>query len=209
MDFEPTSELLLRAQQGESFATEELFRRYQPRLMHIVALRLGQRLAEVGAEVEDIVQEALLDAFRDLARFEQRSEGALLHWLGELAMNRFRDRWRREHAEKRGGGAVKDFDAYGSQVLSSSVLDGQVTTPSERAQGAELELRLEQCLLAMPEADRQVIVMARLCGMNHAEIAHSLQLGAESSSRARLARALVMLSKCLGKGDERAGAYSA
>lgn len=199
MDFEPTSELLRKAQQGEPLAADEIFRRYRPRLLHIVALRLGQRLAEIGSEVEDIVQDALLDAFRDLAQFEQRSEGALLHWLSELSMNRFRDRWRREHAAKRGHAAVKSFDTDGSSVLSSSILDGEITTPSERAQGAELELRLEQCLLALPEADRQVIVMARVCGMSHAEIAQSLGLGAESTSRARLARALVMLSQCLSK----------
>ncbi len=203
MEFEATAELLHRAQQGEVQATDELFRRYQPRLVHIVSLRLGQRLGEIRAEVEDIVQDALLDAFRGLREFEPRSEGALLHWLAELAMNRFRDRWRREHAQKRAGGAGRELGVHEAELLSSSILEGQVTTPSERLQGIELEQRLEQCLLALPEMDRQVIVMARLCGMEHAEIATALGLGTESSSRARLARALVSLSQCLGRGDER------
>jgi len=161
-------------------------------------------LAEIGAEVDDIVQEALLDAFRGLNTFVPRNDGALLHWLGELATNRFRDHWRREHSLKRGGGPAKVFDAYGSHVLSASILEGNATTPSEGAQGAELERRLESCLLALPDTDRQVIVMARLCGMNHAEITEALGLGVESSSRAQLARALVKLSQCLTLGDDHA-----
>lgn len=201
MEFESTSDLLLRAQRGDSSATDELLRRCQPRLRHIVALRVGYRLAEIGAEIDDIVQEALLDAFRGLNEFAPRSEGALLHWLSELAANRFRDYWRREHAVKRGGGAAKEFDVYGSNVLCSSILDGNATTPSERAMGTELERRVESCLLELPETDRQVIVMARLCGLNHAEICDALKLGAESSSRALLARALVKLSQCLNLED--------
>lgn len=202
MEFEATSDLLIRAQQGDTSATDALLRRCQPRLRHIVALRVGHRLAEIGAEVDDIVQDALLDAFRGLREFVPRSDGALLHWLGELAANRFRDQWRRERALKRGGGATRESDAYGSNILCSSILDGHATTPSERAMGAELERRVEDCLLALPDTDRHVIVMARLCGMNHAEIAGALGLGAESSSRAQLARALVKLSQCLSLGDD-------
>ena len=203
MEFEATAELLQRAQQGEMQATNELFRRYHPRLVHIVAMRLGQRLGSIRAEVEDIVQDALLDAFRGLREFEPRSEGALLYWLAELAMNRYRDRWRREHAQKRAGDSGRELGGHDQQLLSSSILQGGVTTPSERLQGIELEQRLEQCLLALPEIDRQLIVMARLCEMEHAEIAKALGLATESSSRARLARALVVLSRCLGRQTDR------
>ena len=157
MEFEATAELLQRAQQGEMQATNELFRRYHPRLVHIVAMRLGQRLGSIRAEVEDIVQDALLDAFRGLREFEPRSEGALLYWLAELAMNRYRDRWRREHAQKRAGDSGRELGGHDQQLLSSSILQGGVTTPSERLQGIELEQRLEQCLLALPEIDRRLI----------------------------------------------------
>lgn len=196
LDIEATAALVGRAQSGDGPATDELFERYLPVVRRVVALRMGVRLAEL-AESEDLVQEALLEAFRSLDGFVPRSQGSFRNWLATVAENRIRDVVRRAHAEKRGAGRARTFSAADSGSLSSSIFAGNEPTPSEMARGSELEERLERALLALDERDRRVIELRRLTGMTYEEIAAELELGGASSARSLFARALGKLSDSL------------
>ena len=86
---DPTTCLVLAAQGGDRDALEGLFRRYLPRVRQIVALRLGYSLRDF-ADSEDLVQEALLNVFRNLDRFGARSEGRFRYWLTRCVANSMR-----------------------------------------------------------------------------------------------------------------------
>ena len=77
-----TISLVREAQGGKSEAMEELFARYLPRVRQIVALRLGRRPSDF-ANHEDIVQEALLNTFRKLDQYEERSEATFRNWVSQ------------------------------------------------------------------------------------------------------------------------------
>jgi len=191
--FQETVALVREAAGGRAEARERLFDRYLPRLRQLVALRLGRRLGAF-AEVDDLVQETLLLAHERLESFEMRSEGAFLDWLGEIARNRLGDLERRREARKRGEGRVRPFAAYDSSVLSSSILPGAGPSPSQAAAARELESLLETAMLALPERQRRVIDMRRICGMEYEEIAASLGMESPSSARSLYSRALAELS---------------
>lgn len=189
--------LIEGARRGEPAALEELFTRLLPRVRKIVALRMGCRESELW-EREDLVQETLLEAFRDLARFEPRHEGALCHWLATLVRNNLADHRRRRTAQKRDVGRVERRGAEGSSFLADSVLGRDEDTPSRLATAAELEQRVEGALLALDEPKRRVIELRKLCELPFDEIARELGFGSESSARSLYSRALAELADRLG-----------
>jgi RNA polymerase sigma-70 factor (ECF subfamily) len=189
-----TLALIQAAQTGDRDAEQELFARYLDRVRQIVGLRMGRKASEL-TELDDIVQETLLDAFVSLDRFEAKSEGAFLNWLATLAENNVRDQVRRSQALKRGGGQVQP--SGGSSVLHASAFAGFEATPSQVAVGHELQTRIEEALLALPERSRRVIELRSLCGMGFDEITREMDLGVESSARSLYSRAMGELSSKL------------
>jgi RNA polymerase sigma-70 factor, ECF subfamily len=72
---------LVRAgRRGDHHAVETLFRRYQRRLFQVAMRVLGN-----AADAEDVLQDAMLSAYRALARFEGRSQFS--SWLTRIVIN--------------------------------------------------------------------------------------------------------------------------
>lgn len=198
LTLERTTRLVSDARDGDREAVEILFERYLPRVRRMVSLRLGRRLADLGAE-EDLVQETLLEAFRSIERFEHRSVGSFRSWLAQLAVNRIRDAARHLDARKRGEGRERPFAAYDSRVLTESVFAGRQSGPEEVASEREFADRIEAALLVLSERDRRVIELRRIAELSFEEIANELELGSAASARAQFARSLRRLSAELGE----------
>lgn len=192
--FENTTMVLLRAaQHGDELATNRLFERYRDRLLQVVSLLLGKRRSGLLEDEEDLVQDTLLDAFRDLGSFTPRSEGALLHWLARLAENNLRDAWKRENALKRGAGRVRPRIDLSSDFLISSIFPGKDPSPSQVAEGRELVEQIETLLIELPARERHAFVMRRLCAASFEEIAAELELANAATARAFYSRMLTGL----------------
>jgi len=73
-----------------------------------------------------------------------------------------------------------------------------VASPSEEAAGREALARLEAAFDRLDENEREIIVLARVVGLSHAELAQRLQCN-EVAARKRLFRALAALSVALGE----------
>jgi RNA polymerase sigma-70 factor (ECF subfamily) len=73
--------LVVRAQEGDVRAFEELARRHQAALY-----RLAVRVMGDAGEAEDALQEAMLDAWRRIERF--RGESAFSTWMYRVVTNR-------------------------------------------------------------------------------------------------------------------------
>lgn len=84
-----------RATQGESSAFSELYRRTRPLVARLVA-GFGTLDAD---EVEDVLQESYVRAFRGLPRLKEA--GAFTPWLLTIARNRARTRLERRNALQR------------------------------------------------------------------------------------------------------------
>ena len=193
---------LRAAQAGDREALERLFTRYRDRVLQVVSILLARRRTDLSWDEEDVVQDTLLEAFRSLEEFEPRSAGAFLHWLSRLAENNLRDAVRRQRARKRGGGRVRPMADLSGSYLVSSVLSGRAPAPSEAARSNELLERIESALIALPERERRVFVMRKLCGLPYEQIARELGLQAESSASSLYSRVLAQLSSRLSGPPE-------
>ena len=80
----PTSTftLLEKARTGDEAALSRAFDQYRRRLAVLIHFKLDAR--ESG-DVEDVLQETYLKAFRGLDGFEYRSPGSFLRWLSSIA----------------------------------------------------------------------------------------------------------------------------
>src|SRR5438128_2658309 len=126
---ESSISLIRRAKGGDAGALDELFSR------HIAALRRWARgrlprWARDGVDTQDIVQESVFRASRNLESFDPKRQGALQAYLRQAVMNRIRDEVRRS---RRTPPATQ---------VDSGVVDQQ-PSPLETAIGDDLQERYE------------------------------------------------------------------
>src|SRR5262252_158238 len=85
-----SDDLIVRAQQGDRSALSALFLRHMPILSRWAHGRLPQWARAFG-DTADLVQDALLNTFRRLDRFDARGEKALQGYLRLAVQNRIID----------------------------------------------------------------------------------------------------------------------
>lgn len=138
----------------------------------------------VGRDGEDIVQEAVATAFRDLARFRNRSKFST--WLYGIALNlcrkHLRDKGRR--AAPAGPGVLEAQPARGRGVLSSVIRH-------------EMAERLELSVARLPTPLREAFVLRHVDGMDYPEISQITGVS-EGTARVRAFRARALLRQELG-----------
>jgi len=95
-----THQLVTLAQGGDDSALNQLCGIYAERVRRIVRFRMGPELRS-QLESMDLVQEALIEAVKDIGDFTYRSHGDFLNWLSSIVENTIRDYVDRVHAAKR------------------------------------------------------------------------------------------------------------
>lgn len=166
IDRTTTGALLAEGRAGDREALSRAFEMYRRRLAVLVHFKLSPHTRQFW-EVEDVVQETMLRAFRDLDRFTYESPGSFLRWLSAIADHVIVDRIRYRERGRRNGEEVPFRSA--SNPMGPEPADSR--TPSRLfAQSEAIERLLEQ-LAALPDDYREVILMARIEGLTTEEIA--------------------------------------
>src|SRR5215831_17462967 len=93
-------DLLQRAGRGDNEARAQVLGLYRQRLCDMIALRMDHRL-RARIDPSDVVQEALVDAFRQLTDYLHERPLPLYPWLRQIAWNRLVDLHRRHLLAKR------------------------------------------------------------------------------------------------------------
>lgn len=157
-----------RCQEGDSESFRLLVERYEREALgHAVAL-LGHR-----EEARDAIQEAFLDAFRALGRFD--ASRRFYPWFYVLLRNRCLKRLRRPRPE----------------TAPVAIL----AAPADPAATESKEI-LERALASLEPADREIVTLRHLDGLSYRELADRLEIpiGTVMSrlhqARKRLRRAL-------------------
>ncbi len=173
--------LLVAFGNGERLAARVLTARLTPRVLGFAARMLKDR-----AEAEDVTQEAMLRLWRIAPEWRQ-GEAKVSTWLYRVTSNLCTDRLRKA----RGLG-----------------LD-EVAEPADDRPGAAEGLQtrqradaLEGALAALPERQRQAVVLRHIEGLGNPEIAEIMDIGVEAveSLTARGKRALA--SALAGRREE-------
>jgi RNA polymerase sigma-70 factor (ECF subfamily) len=159
------SELIRRCRNGETVARDQLFARYHHYLYVLARAQLGKRLRAKCAP-SDIVQQTLLEAYRDFACFQGQHEGELLAWLRRILAHNLFNEVRRHGALQRDAGREVSLDQVRAGVDHSSLLLQRCLaaggpSPSEAAQEHESALCLAEALSRLPE-DYQTVLLLRV-----------------------------------------------
>jgi len=174
--------LLASAQRGSEEALEALVRRNWPLAYRAAYLVLGD-----AAAAEDVAQEALLAAVRNLDRFDRRRPFG--PWLHRIAVNRAID-----HSRARA--ARGEVSAGGSEDIAGWIGRAPPVNGDEAAEGdARVDL-LGPALAQLSPQQRGLVAMRYLLDLTPGEIAAELGLP-RGTVNSRLRRALDRLAAVL------------
>jgi RNA polymerase sigma-70 factor (ECF subfamily) len=196
MDLRDSKRLLDHAAAGDRTALDELFERCRPRLRRLLALRAG--IALQHGDLDDLVQEAHLEATRQFDSYTYQGPDSFFRWLATVALHRLANLQRMAGARKRDRRRELPLQGGGSTVAPNAVQPAALGPgPRTMTVGAEAEQRLDAALARLSAGDRDVITLARIEGL-------SLQEIAERQGRTRNAVAL-SLSRALRKLKDEMG----
>lgn len=160
--------LLARLRAGDDDAFEELVRTYSPRL-----LGLARRIVGNDEDARDVIQDALLSAFRSMDRFQ--GDARLGTWLHRIVVNTalMKLRRRRRKPEESLEPLLPAFQSDGHFVERFSAWD-----QSERADAALSRIETRQLVRGLieqlPESFRTVLLLRDIEGLDTEETARLL-----------------------------------
>jgi RNA polymerase sigma-70 factor (ECF subfamily) len=194
-----TEQLLRRVTGGDDAARDQLLERYRRRLRRMVAVRFDVRLA-ARVDPSDVVQETLAEAAAQLDRYLQERPLPFYPWLRQMAQRRLIELHRR-HVLARRRTVTREEAADGLPDRSAAGLAerllGRLSSPSAHLHRQERRDRVRAALAAMPEKDREVLVLRILEGLPTRDAAAVLGTS-EVAVRSRQVRALERLRALLG-----------
>jgi RNA polymerase sigma-70 factor, ECF subfamily len=199
---EQETTLVAAAVAGDREALEQLLLSHYDGVAQRVATKLPARLQATQA-VEDILQVTFSQAFRDIGRFEQRSEGSFGKWLAKIAENRLVDAIKQHDCEKRGGGMrqVTDTGENDSRVLTLwHWIAAQDASPSSVVARDEALAALQVALAALPPDQQEAVRLMHLDGKTVAEAA-ALMGKTEGAVRGLVHRGKQQLQATMGRAS--------
>jgi RNA polymerase sigma-70 factor (ECF subfamily) len=181
-----TVSLLKRYKSGEQECLNTLYEKYRERLNVIIRSRMGAKI-KAKVDSEDLVQSVMLESFKDIERFEYKTEGAFLHWLGAIATNKIREKSDYFGAKKRD---------VGKEVPQEEGLEHTSKDPSPSLVVSQKEdySALYEALDKLGEKERELVIMNKIEGLSYVEIAEINNTLADSVGKS-IRRALIKISQ--------------
>jgi len=168
-------ELVRGGRGGDAAAINELFRRYQPRLLRVVRIKMGSFVRQ-HVDPEDIVQEASIIAIAKFRTLDVHTASSILQWLVRIAEHVLQNKIRGLEAQKRDPRREVPI-ASGAPDSSPGgvVLPSEGPTPSQVFSRREMEERIDACVSGLePEDYSEVLVLRDYCGLGWEEIREKL-----------------------------------
>ena len=175
--------LVERCRQGDFHAMERLIIKYQDRIYNVIL-----KICANTDDAAELTQETFVKVIENIGKFQGRS--SFYTWAFRIAVNLTLN-FRRRNIKL----AVRSLEAQGKddsgskkQLLKDFLRDDSASDPSRLAQRKELNEIAIKALMRLDDAQRTVVVMRDIEGMNYAQIASvlNIQLG---TVRSRLSRA--------------------
>ncbi len=153
--------LVERAQSGDKRAFGLLVEKYQRKLA-----RLLSRMIRDQAEVEDVVQEAFIKAYRALPNF--RNESAFYTWLYRIGINTAKNYL---VAMGRRPRAVPEIEVEDAENFEDGDELRTIDTPETELMSKQVAKTVNETVAALPEELRTAITLREIDGLSYEEIA--------------------------------------
>jgi RNA polymerase sigma-70 factor (ECF subfamily) len=181
---------------------------YRSYLYLLARSHIGTR-HQAKIDPSDIVQQTLLDAHQKQAQFRGGTEAEWMAWLKQILANNLADAVRGLARAKRDVSRERSLDEQlgDSFTRVDGWLAAAQSSPSQQAVRSEELIRLADALTAMPEAQREAIVLHHLQGLALADVAAQLNKS-PAAVAGLLHRGLKRLRELLSAGGPSADSLS-
>jgi RNA polymerase sigma-70 factor (ECF subfamily) len=182
VDLDPDADLVVRVQQGETDAFEELVRRHTRRVFGT----LGGILGEMD-ETRDATQEVFLKAFEHLAGFQGRSKFST--WLTSIAINTGTEILRKRRPSE----PLEEEDDVNFRPLQ---VQSWAENPEQLFATSQMDALVRQAVLSLPQKYRVAVLLRDINQLSTEDAAAALQLSIPAL-KARVLRGRLMLRERL------------
>jgi RNA polymerase sigma-70 factor (ECF subfamily) len=175
------SDVIRRAQQGDSNAFASLFHTHKTRIYSLCL-----RMTNNTAEAEDLTQEAFMQVFRKLPTF--RGDSALSTWLYRVAVRTVLMHFRKKTPQEI---SLDESHEHDGQLLRREYgsRDGRLACSVER-------IALIRAITKLPEGYRTIFLLHEVDGYEHREIAELLDCSV-GNSKSQLHKAKLRIREFL------------
>ena len=184
------AELISRTIQGDDESFYDLVRPYQ-RAVFLAAVSLVKN----PADAEDVAQDAILKAFKNLSRFRQESKFST--WLIQITLNEAKMRLRKDRRHLYESLSDEQQEDGGSYIPRD--LADWRPIPSQALEQTEIREALNKALQSLPAKYRSVLFLRDVQQFNTKETAELLGLTI-TTVKTRLSRARLQLRDELAPG---------
>lgn len=153
--------LVERVQAGDKQAFGLLVTKYQRKLARLVS-----RMVRDSAEVEDIVQDSFIRAYRALPSF--RNESAFYTWLYRIGVNTAKN-WLVTHGRRAQLTSTTDDDE--SEIYTEPELLRNYETPERLLMTKQIGQTVNSVVESLPEELRTALTLREIEGLSYEEIA--------------------------------------
>jgi RNA polymerase sigma-70 factor (ECF subfamily) len=176
---------------GDVDAFEVLVKKHQKRMLNIAYRIIGSY-----EDACEVVQDAFVSAFKGIKNFEERAKFST--WLYTIVINLSRNRLKQLELKSH-----REDSSLDDPVLTN---DSQITVepvsdePSilEKLEKRDVQQKVQECIHALDNESREVIVLRDIQGFSYNEISDMLKIP-EGTVKSRLFRARDSLKDCLKK----------
>jgi len=193
---EDEAQLILRSQQGDVSAFNQLVLRYQQAVYNVILRMLGDREAAA-----DVTQDTFIAALRGISSF--RPGSSFRAWLLRIASNQACDQWRRthRHIQESLDSLTDEDEPHATGILSTLIATGDEVNPEESLLTHELQEVIARGLQTLPLEQRVAVILCDLQGLSYEEIASAMH-ATLGTVRSRIARGRMRLRDYLYQNRE-------
>ena len=162
---DPDAALMLRVKQGDDEAFALLVDKYKQPVMNLI-----YRMLRDLTEAEDLAQNVFVQVYKSAARYQVSSKFST--WLFTIARNLCLNEIRRR--SRHPAESMDETHAEQDDQPRHQFEDKTVGSPPDRVLQGELEEKIEQALLELPENQRLAILLCRQDELSYEDIAKVL-----------------------------------
>ena len=183
----PDADIVRRVRAGDSALFEVLMRRHNQRVY-----RVARAVLKDETDVEDVMQQAYINAFTHLGQFEDRSQFST--WLTRIVLHEAFSRRRSAQRSELRGAVEPHLDDDRGDFMDR--FESPAANPERQAYSQELTRVLEAAVDTLPETYRTVFMLRDIEGLSTNETGEGLGLGPEAV-KTRLHRARAMIRRAV------------
>lgn len=189
--------IVRRVQSGDQAAFNLLVSKYHRRVA-----RLLTRMVKNQEDIDDVVQETFIKAYRAIGNF--RGESAFYTWIYRIAINTAKNLL---VTQSRKPSALREIADEDNETFEDNSALSNIDTPESLYESRQIGVAVNDAMTALPEELRSAIVMREIDGLSYEEIAAAMDcpIGTVRSRIFRAREAIASKIKPLlgPRGDKR------